>query len=110
MNKIKEEMKKNRCICGYTICHGETFEWDGIHLCSEECRMKEFAKEELWDEIAGNIGFDRKGKALQKTIREFVRTKQEEVITFIGNTNGWEESEDRYRVYFGFKKKYKKRG
>lgn len=104
-------MKKKtpRCICGGILYKGDTYEWDGVELCSENCKLLEFKKEELWDAISGSIGFDRKGKSLQTAIRDFVKLKQEEVISYIGSTQGWEESEDIYRKYFGFKKKYNKK-
>lgn len=43
-----------------------------IKLTKKECRL-----EELWDYIAGNIGFDEKGLSIQNAIREFVKLKME---------------------------------
>jgi hypothetical protein len=34
---------------------------------------KKIEQEELWDFIAGSIGFDRKGKEIQNAIRKFIK-------------------------------------
>lgn len=40
---------------------------------------KELKLEELWDFIAGSIGFDRKGKKIQNAIREFIKLRETKI-------------------------------
>ena len=45
---------------------------------------------------------------LTSQITEAYKSGLEEAISYIGEKEGWEESEDFYRRHFGFKEKYNK--
>jgi hypothetical protein len=45
--------------------------------------------------------------ALKQFISDLRKQTIDEVITYIGREQGWEESEDIYREYFGLETKYK---
>lgn len=45
-------------------------------------------------------------RELVKFVEEEIKLSQEEVISYISQQQGWEESEDIYRTRFGFLPKY----
>ena len=65
------------------------------------------------DKIGDIIGYwlgNRKNvmdfNLLEKGIQDLLDKQKEEVISYIGLKQGWEESEDIYRKHFGLKTKY----
>jgi len=61
-------------------------------------------------EIMGNTVYDGSYAAPREAFRDVLRSTRlsalEEAITYIGDHQGWEESEDIYRKHFGLPTKY----
>lgn len=44
---------------------------------------------------------------VKQFISDTIKKTKEEIISYIGHNEGWEETEDIYREHFGLKTKYK---
>jgi len=67
-------------------------------------------KLELFEkQFAGSGGYCNPyySQLIKDFISQALQNQAEEIISYIGHNEGWEESEDLYREQFGLKTKYK---
>jgi len=61
--------------------------------------------------IRGNVAKDNLSSQFNDKLKQFIsdlrKQTLDEVISYIGKDQGWEESEDTYREHFGLETKYK---